>query len=371
MTAFQFPAGLLLARLLVRGGVGGVVSALASVGVNLALASIFLRKLLYWSDDARDPWWRVWLFEVPYAFYGAMCFMALPFAYFALVTLGLWNLFGTAPPTVIEVLGPLYAVTGAFALWASSFGRLHPVVRRYEVTIEGLSPALEGYRIAQLSDVHCGPYLPRGVYRSWVARALALKPDAFALTGDLINAGEGYLADVTDLVTHMKAPDGVFACMGNHDYFSTTEGVADAVKSGGARLLRNEHTFVRRGDATLCFAGIDDRWTKRDDLDRALAGVPDGVPVVLLAHDPESFRQIAEHPRKVDLTLSGHTHGGQFAVPFLSERLNLARVAHRYTAGIYRLAGRTLYVHRGMGTSGPPVRFGVPPEVVLVTLRAG
>jgi predicted MPP superfamily phosphohydrolase len=134
--------------------------------------------------------------------------------------------------------------------------------------------------------------------------------------------------------------------------------------SFGARLLRNEGLAITRDGATLWVAGVDDRWTKRDDLAAALRDRPHGAPVLLLAHDPASFPEAVA--AGVALTLSGHTHGGQIGV----RNANLARVAFARSAGLFREGDSALYINRGIGTTGPPVRVGMWPEISLITLRA-
>jgi predicted MPP superfamily phosphohydrolase len=114
-------------------------------------------------------------------------------------------------------------------------------------------------------------------------------------------------------------------------------------------------------------AGVDDTWTRRQDFDLALADRPAGMPTLLLAHDPALFPEAAA--RGVSLTLSGHTHGGQLGLPFFARKINLARLMTRFTTGFYRLGDASLYVNRGLGTTGPPVRVGVRPEIGLLTLR--
>ena len=169
------------------------------------------------------------------------------------------------------------------------------------------------------------------------------------------------------LAASLSARDGVVACMGNHDYFGVEDHVAKALADGGARVLRNEGTPLRRGDDTLWLAALDDRWTRRDDAAKALADAPAHTPVVMLAHDPASFPDLAK--RGVALVLSGHTHAGQFALPLAGDRANLARVMYPYSAGVFREGASTLYVHRGLGTSGPPTRFATRPEVAVLVLR--
>jgi predicted MPP superfamily phosphohydrolase len=156
--------------------------------------------------------------------------------------------------------------------------------------------------------------------------------------------------------------------MGNHDYFGEGEPLISMLRGRGVRVLRNEGVVIERAGAQLWLAAIDDTWTRRDDLARALEGRPDGAATVLLAHDPARFDAAAE--AGAHLVLSGHTHGGQIAMPFASRALSLASLAHPYNVGVYRRGRSTLYVHPGLGTTGPPMRLGVAPEVTILVLRA-
>jgi predicted MPP superfamily phosphohydrolase len=155
--------------------------------------------------------------------------------------------------------------------------------------------------------------------------------------------------------------------MGNHDYFTDGDALAGALERHGMKVLRNSGVTITRGEARLHVAGVDDTWTGRHDVTRSLRGRPAGVPTVLLAHDPDLFVEAAAHG--VELTLSGHTHGGQIAVPGATEQLNLARLMTRFTAGLFRSNASTLYVSRGLGTTGPPVRLGARPEIAVLELR--
>ncbi len=242
------------------------------------------------------------------------------------------------------------------------------VVKDVEVKLRGLDPKLDGYRIAHLSDLHIGTMTPRARGEKWTRAANAREPDLAVVTGDMVTSGTDYHEDIAEVVATLKAKDGVFVSMGNHDYFGDGEPLITHLHAQGTRVLRNEGTVIERNGARLYLAGIDDTWTKRDDIERALAARPDGVPTVLLAHDPDRFPHAAA--RGVELTLSGHTHGGQIAFPFLYRWLSLARVAHRFNVGLYREGASWLYVHPGLGTTGPPMRLGVAPAVVIVTLRA-
>jgi predicted MPP superfamily phosphohydrolase len=240
------------------------------------------------------------------------------------------------------------------------------VVER-QVRVAGLDPRFDGFRVAHLSDLHVGTLTPKRWADRWVRAANARAPDLAVVTGDLVTSGAEYNADVAEAIGSLRAVHGVVVSMGNHDYFADGEPLQAALRECGVRVLRNEGFPIEREGGRLWIAAIDDTWTRRDDLSRALAGRPEDVATVLLAHDPERFDKAAE--AGADLVLSGHTHGGQIAVPFVYRRLSLAHIAHRYCVGIYKRGRSTLYVHPGLGTTGPPMRLGVPPEVTILVLR--
>lgn len=282
---------------------------------------------------------------------------------FDLLMLPAWLAVRAGAPT-----GLAWGLAGAIAIAMGVDAVLgRPRLRRRVVRVPGLPSELEGYRIGQISDVHCGPNVPEERVASWVARLNALNLDLVTVTGDLITHGSSHVEVVARALGGLRAKDGTFACMGNHDYFTDGEHVVRSLEREGLTVLRNRGVVVKRGAGRLYVAGVDDTWTSRDDVERALAGRPEGVPTVLLAHDPELFPQA--QARGVDLTLSGHTHGGQLGVPGV-RRLSLARLITRWTAGLYRQGRSWLYVNRGVGTTGPPVRLGAPPELAVITLRA-
>jgi predicted MPP superfamily phosphohydrolase len=279
--------------------------------------------------------------------------VALAVAYFA----------GVATDTALAAGVALSTVGGALSL------RQRPRVRTHEIQIAGLPDAFDGYRIAQISDLHCGPFASGRRVAGWVDAVNRLRPDAIAVTGDLIVSGPDFVSVVASALGGLRAGGGgVFASMGNHDYFGDGEALVTALERAGLTVLRNRGVVLRRDGGALYLAGVDDTWTKRDDLERTLADRPAGVPVVLLAHDPVLFPQAAA--RGVDLVLSGHTHGGQVAIPLLARRLNLARLITPFTNGLYRSGGSMLYVNRGLGTTGPPVRIAVAPEIAVLVLRS-
>ncbi len=288
-------------------------------------------------------------------------------------TLGL--LFAALAPLAFAVAVLLHAPVNA--AWTAGLGAAvigtvlafvgGPRLREHDIEIAGLPPAFEGYRIAQISDLHCGPFADGARVDRWVAAVNRLEVDLVAVTGDLIASGSAFVPVVARSLGQLRGRDGVFACMGNHDYFTDGEEMALALERAGLTLLRNRGVSLRRDDAVLYVAGVDDTWTRRNDLDRALADRPAAASTLLLAHDPALFPDAAS--RGVDLTLSGHTHGGQIGVPFFARRFNLARVITRFTTGLYRLGTAALYVNRGLGTTGMPIRLSVPAEIAVLTLR--
>jgi predicted MPP superfamily phosphohydrolase len=327
--------------------------------VAAAITAGFLQTALgarrSWGAPSRTRLYRVlWPFFIWWTF--ALLFAALwPVAW-------LFRVLAHLPP------GPVHAATLGLAA-AGTFAALsgRPRVHRQEIAIAGLPAAFDGYRIAQISDLHCGPFASGARIDRWVGRVNGLRADLVAVTGDLIASGSAFVPVVAACLCKLRARDGVFACMGNHDYFTDGEAMVTALERAGLQVLRNRGVPVQRGDQALYVAGVDDTWTHRNDVARALAARPGGAPAVLLAHDPALFPEAAAHG--VDLTLSGHTHGGQLGVPFLAKRFNLARLMTEFTTGIYRRGPSTLYVNRGLGATALPVRLAVPPEIAVITLR--
>ncbi|HTJ81369.1 MAG TPA: metallophosphoesterase [Polyangiaceae bacterium] len=262
------------------------------------------------------------------------------------------------------------AYTGGLALglWAVFVRPRWVTVRTLEIPVRALPDALDGYRIAQLSDLHVGSLLPDDVARSWVRKTNALDVDLVALTGDYVTTGTRYHVAAGKLLGELRARDGVFAVLGNHDNFGDREPLVSTLAATGVHLLQNERMAITRDGATLFeVAGVDDVYTRRADVEKTFAGRNPTTPVLALAHDPKTFPSIAK--KGAFLVLSGHTHWGQVGVPLLERRQNIARPFFRYHAHLYREGDSLLYVHPGLGTTGPPVRFGVAPEISVFVLK--
>jgi predicted MPP superfamily phosphohydrolase len=251
-------------------------------------------------------------------------------------------------------------------------------VNQHQVPVVGLSPAFAGLRIVQLSDFHCGRQVTSDYLEQAVDLASSQKGDLVVLTGDFVHKGYRYVEQIAKILGRLSAPEGVFAVLGNHDYSVRNalgfrrhrhlhRAVADALAANGIRVLHNETVMLQRNEAALQLIGVTDLWSRVCDLDRAFAGLSPALPSVVLAHNPRTIERL--DGRRCDLMLSGHTHGGQIHLPGLG-RPTLGRKARRFAAGMYRYQNTYLYVNKGVGF-GFRMRFGVRPEVAVLTLQRG
>jgi predicted MPP superfamily phosphohydrolase len=337
--------------------VGGFIAVPVGVVLWLAVALRFHRII----GDPVRPRWLVRLVDEPLFWHWGGALIALP------------SFVVAVPIAFFAGLGVLDAAVGAFAFglflagWGLWVRRRWVEVREIELPIAGLPKQFDGYRLAHLTDLHIGSYDPKSTGLAWARKANALQPDLALVTGDLVTSGTKYYEPAAEVVAALRAKDGTFATLGNHDQWDH-EAITRELSRRGVRVLRNEWVAVERDGASLVIAGVDDLWTKQADLDKTLAARPKNATTVLLAHYPDFFPSVQD--KDVALTLSGHTHGGQFAVPFLARWLNLARMIGQRPRGLFREGRSVLCVNAGLGTTGPPIRLGIPPEIVLVVLRA-
>jgi len=355
------PFVLVLQRGLAALDVPGSWPAAAGCAALLAAAFHWRLRLARWDHPISTA--RMMLLEEPYfvhwcALVAAPVLLPVAVAATAAVT-GEWLLTDAWIASYLAGLG--------LAAWGVVVRRRLVAVRHVDVEVAGLAEAFDGFAVAQLSDLHLGSMCPGSRVQAWVRRANDLNPDIVALTGDYVTSGSRFHHDIADALSGLRARQGVFAVMGNHDYFDEGEPLMTLLRRGGVQLLRNERIELERAGQRLCVAGVDDVFTKRIDISACLDGWDDSTPLVMLAHDPRSFPELAA--RGVTLVLSGHTHWGQLALPWLASRFNYARVVTQYHAGMYQQDGAKLYVNPGLGTTGPPIRFGTRPEITLLTLR--
>jgi len=243
-------------------------------------------------------------------------------------------------------------------------------VERVEIPIAGLPAGLEGLRIAQISDLHAGADLPPERLEAALQTIAGLEPDLLVMTGDWVTYDAADALPAAQAVARLTPPLGTYSILGNHDHWTHAEVVADAVQSAGITLLRNSHVPIPAGGETLWLAGVDDIWERRHDLEAALAGVPAGEPVILLAHEPDYADTVAADGR-VALQLSGHSHGGQIHLPIFGSPV-VPYLGSKYVSGLYQLEKEMwLYTNRGLGTVQPAVRFNCRPEITLIRLVNG
>jgi predicted MPP superfamily phosphohydrolase len=240
-----------------------------------------------------------------------------------------------------------------------------PDLLRVPVRLRKLDPALAGYRIAVVSDIHLGPLTGRAHTERIVRMINETSPDLVAIVGDLADGTVAELGSAAEPLRDLVSTDGSFFVTGNHEYFEEPLAWLRELERLGVNPLRNENTVIRRGDAAFDLAGVNDLSGRSiddgPDFDRALAGRNSSRPTVLLAHQPVQVSEAAA--RGVDLQLSGHTHGGQL-YPFH----HIVALAQPSVAGLSTVDGTQLYVTRGAGFWGPPVRVGAPPDITVLEL---
>ncbi len=248
-----------------------------------------------------------------------------------------------------------------------------------EVRLPRLADSWDGFRIAQLSDLHYDDHFSVVPLRNAIDIVNGLQPDLIVVTGDFVTsrgrrAGRAVAVQAAkviepcaQLLAQMHARSGTLAALGNHDVDADAAYIIEALHSHDIPVLRNRSVPLEREGKRLWLCGVDDILTGKPRLDLALKDIPADEPVVLLAHEPDWADYVANHP--VDLQLSGHSHGGQIRIPFLGAPY-LPPLARKYPWGLRRIGGLTLYTNAGIGTIEVPTRINCPPEVTLITLRS-
>lgn len=273
--------------------------------------------------------------------------------------------------TLSRVLaGAVVTVALGVGGWSLFEGLRAVAIKRVVVRLTKLPRSLSGYTIVQLTDLHVGPTIQRAFIEQVVRKANAASPDLIVITGDLVDGRVEQLRACVEPLRELRAPDGVFFVTGNHEYYSGADEWITHVESLGIRVLRNERLALRDGgEGGLDLAGVDD-WSAKAmlphhgaDLPKALAGRDEARALVLLAHQPKAVVEAAQ--RGVDLVLSGHTHGGQL-FPFNY----LVALQQPFVAGLHRYEGTSIYVSRGTGYWGPPMRLGAPAEITRLELES-
>jgi uncharacterized protein len=265
-------------------------------------------------------------------------------------------------------------VAGAYGLF---YGRLNLEITRQRIRLARLPNAFAGFRIAQLSDIHIGPFMTEEQIRKYVRIVNDLKPDLIALTGDFVTWDASTQRAVVNALASLHAPFGIFGCLGNHEAWSHTEAsITRMFQQVGIRILRRENVEVSTHGESFNLIGVDFETSRHMGpgnekfVLRYLEGVESlmapGMVNILMSHNPDTFDRAEE--MGIDLSLAGHTHGGQVALEFVSPEIAPSRLATPYVAGWFQKPGGQLYVNRGIGTIGPPIRIGAPPEITVYEL---
>ncbi len=264
-------------------------------------------------------------------------------------------------------------VAGAYGLL---YGRLNLEVTERRIQLARLPKEFAGFRIAQMSDIHIGPFMTEDEIRKYVRIVNDLKPDLIALTGDFVTWDPSTQKAVVGAVAGLHAPFGLYGCLGNHEAWSGTEdSITAMLGQAGIRILRRERAAITTQGAWFNLMGVDFETRRRmGPSARFVRTYLEGVEAlmapdtanILMSHNPDTFDRAAE--LRIDLSLAGHTHGGQVALEFVSPEIAPSRLVTPYVAGWFGKPGGQLYVNRGIGTIGVPIRIGARPEITVYEL---
>jgi predicted MPP superfamily phosphohydrolase len=341
------------------------------------VATLLAPRLLGW----REPSWFAW---PGYVWFGLVVYLFLTLLVLEPVRLALRGWVKRTPPETTEPeeramnRRMFLARAGAVTAGAASVGLVGvgmvtalgpPDMLRIPVRLHRLDPAFNGFRIVVVSDIHLGPLAGRAHTERIVAMINETEPDLVAIVGDLVDGTVEELGSAAEPLRDLVSREGSFFVTGNHEYFvDDTASWVRELERLGVQPLHNENTAIRRGAAAFDLVGVNDiageQHSDPPDFDRALSGVDGSGPTILLAHQPVQVKQASA--RHVDLQLSGHTHGGQMW-PFHY----VVRAVQPSLAGLSTVDGTQLYVTRGAGFWGPPVRIGAPPDITVLSLQSG
>jgi predicted MPP superfamily phosphohydrolase len=339
--------------------------AIQLVGAAFLVLSFWLMPRSWWSRG-ETPVWRAMVPWVATGFFSWLLVLTLvrDLALLALAPV-------LAPAAHLDwTQGSALAVmalTPAITLVGFLMARRVAAVRHVDVRVADLPAALEGFTIAQITDIHVGPTIKGDFVQRIVERVNRLAPDMVAITGDLVDGTVAELAAHTAPLARLESRHGTYFVTGNHEYYSGAHAWIGELGRLGARVLINEHVVIEHDGALLAVAGVTDFSAHhfhpghRSDPHGAAAGAPEGAIKVLLAHQPRSAHHA--HAAGFHLQLSGHTHGGQFW-PWN----HFVRMQQPFTAGLHRLGRMWIYISRGTGYWGPPMRFGIPSEITRIRL---
>ena len=315
--------------------------------------------------------------------------MTLPFVVAVSVLLGLllflvrevrrppgpaaWGRTPVGPKRLRIALDVIILLIALLAFWGFLIEPNCLVVNEQIITIDNMPPALDGLRIAVISDIHTGsPFINDKKLHTIVERTNQLHPDLIVILGDYIVSNGWVFRRVepevfAPVLKNLSAPLGTYSVLGNHDWWYNGKKVRAALEQNGIKVLENEVVQIQAHGVPLWLVGLADVWTRQQSIEETVAKVPEGQMMIALTHNPDIFPEV---PQRVPLLLAGHTHGGQVRFPLIGTVVQSTRFGQRYERGHVFENNHHLFVTTGIGTSIIPVRFGVTPEIVLLTLRS-
>ncbi len=274
----------------------------------------------------------------------------------------------------LTVLGGLAALGGYSVIAEPRW----PRVRRLRFALRGLPQHISALRILQLTDLHHGPFNSARYLRAVIARCRARAPDLVLLTGDYVHASPRFFEPVAAILGELRPRLGTLGVLGNHDHWEDAARCRRALRAAGVRLVENTRCYVtpaalseRPVARSLCVGGVGDLWEGRVDVEAALGGVDPATPRLLLSHNPDVAERLPERGPRVDLLLSGHTHGGQVRLPLVGAPIVPSSYGGKYARGLVRGPRSWVYVSAGLGVTILPMRFLARPEITVIELVPG
>ena len=273
---------------------------------------------------------------------------------------------------LLAIAALLVAAPGLLGFWAFLVEPDRLIVVEHRLALRGWPVQHGPLRVALMADLHAGaPFMDRAKIKSIVETTNGLQPDLVVIAGDFVIDGviggtPMAAADLAPLLGKLQAPLGTFAVLGNHDHWNDGSSIAAALEASGVRVLENEAVKVARRQGAFWLVGLADVMAGHPDPGMALAGL-DGAPAIAVTHNPDLY---ASDRLPVVLALAGHTHGGQVSLPLIGPPIVPSRYGARYARGLVLEQGLPIYVTSGLGTSILPLRLGVPPELVILTLTS-
>jgi len=251
--------------------------------------------------------------------------------------------------------------------YAAIAAKSEPIIERIDLKLNSLPDTLIGLKIVQISDLHTNQFIGQKDVERVAERVNREEPDIVLITGDFVSNSPKYIPICAAGLKDITAKYGLFGCLGNHDYYTDPVGVRNHMEAIGINLLVNSSEILLIRKTKITIAGIDDLWVGKPDYDATLRDTDISSPIILMSHNPDAFPTIAGYD--VDLTLSGHTHGGQIGLRLLGNHYSFVNLVTPFVMGEFSKGNSKLYVNRGIGTVGPPLRLNAPPEISVITLN--